>query len=71
MLLQTTFFASIDGLLLGFSANIAQLGVRDVREWDASTSLMVAALSGALIFHVCAGMYGIPNYKYLRLQEQD
>ncbi|KAK7691793.1 hypothetical protein QCA50_005196 [Cerrena zonata] len=67
----TTFFSSIDGLLLGFSANIAQLGVRDVREWNASTKLMVAALSGALIFHVCAaitsftGSFILIRYKLL------
>ncbi|CAL1711400.1 unnamed protein product [Somion occarium] len=52
----TTFFASIDGLLLGFSSNIAQLGVKDVFEWDNSLQLMMASFSGALIFHVCSAI---------------
>ncbi|KAH8087802.1 hypothetical protein BXZ70DRAFT_533617 [Cristinia sonorae] len=73
----TTFFASIDGLLLGFMTSTARLGVINVSTWNNSTKLMNASMSGALIFHVCAaitsfiGSFVLIRYKLLDAKKHE
>jgi len=73
----TTFFASIDGLLLGFMTNTIRLGVVSVSTWSNATQLMTASMTGALVFHVCAaitsfiGSFVLIRYKLLDAKKHE
>ncbi|TCD59934.1 hypothetical protein EIP91_011032 [Steccherinum ochraceum] len=73
----TTFFASIDGTLLGFMTSTVRLGIVDVDTWSNTTQLMTASMTGALVFHICAaitsfiGSFVLIRYKLLDAKQHE